>query len=127
MPKQIRKMPSTEAVAKHWQPILKDKKPIFAAFGEKTVCMACQAPSIKIERAHIKAKSIGGSDDVENLHNLCITCHKASEMKEAGEYWDWFDNRSVVDSVVTLMMQCGMTFTEVNKRLEDMRKEAFHE
>ena len=120
-----RKMPSKKAIADYWTPRLKAKKPIFAAFGEDTVCMACQAPSIKIERAHIKAKSIGGADCVENLHNLCITCHKASEMFEAGEYWTWFDSRTVVDSVVTLMMQSGLTFIEVNKRLEQMQQEAY--
>lgn len=122
--KQIRKMPSAKAIADHWAPLLKKTKPIFAAFGERNVCMACQAPSIKIERAHIVAKSIGGSDDVENLHNLCITCHQASEMLDGAGYWSWFEKRSVVDSCATLMMRSGMTFMEVNKRLEEMKEAA---
>ena len=121
--KQIRKMPSTLQIAKYWQPLLKKQKPIFAAYGEKNVCMACQAPSLTIQRAHIKAKSNGGADFVENLHNLCQSCHQYSEYLDGEKYWIWFNKRSVIDSFTTLMMQSGMTFKEVNKRLEEMQHE----
>ena len=121
--KQIRKMPSCLRIAKYWQPLLEKQKPWFAAWGEENVCMACQCPSIKIQRAHIKAKTDGGVDALENLHNLCETCHQTSEYLDGEKYWIWFNNRSAIDTVASLMMKSGMTFAEVNKRLEEMQHE----
>ena len=121
--KQIRKMPSALRIVKYWQPLLEKQKPIFAAWGEKDVCMACQCPSIKIQRSHIKAKSDGGFDTFDNLHNLCESCHQDSEYLEGEKYWNWFNKRSAIDTLASLMMKSGLTFQEVNKRLEQMQHE----
>lgn len=54
-------------------------------------CFAC-GDILQIERSHIKAKSEGGSDTVENLHLLCKKCHLTSELLSGNIYWDWLEN-----------------------------------
>jgi hypothetical protein len=51
-------------------------------------CFACTMPSAT-SRCHIRARSIGGSDDRDNIHLLCRFCHEESELLEGDEYWGW--------------------------------------
>jgi len=62
-------------------------------------CMACgddyNAGELrKIERAHIFAKCLGGSNHESNLHALCRKCHIGSEMLEGWTYWLWLGLKS---------------------------------
>lgn len=52
-------------------------------------CFACGicAP---LDRAHIVARSEGGSDRASNLHLLCRMCHELSEALSGISYWRWF-------------------------------------
>jgi len=41
--------------------------------GEYFPCEYCKAPAVDIH--HVKFKSQGGTDDVDNLIGLCRSCH----------------------------------------------------
>lgn len=55
----------------------------------KWQCFCCGKPG-DLDRAHIKALSFGGCNDVSNLHMLCRSCHFASELYCGEAYWRWF-------------------------------------
>ncbi len=53
--------------------------------------MCCGWADEPTERCHIRARSDGGSDSIENLHLLCHTCHSLTEsMPNEGRYWRMF-------------------------------------
>ena len=63
-------------------------------------CFACgMSDGLVLDRSHIDARCDGGSDDIENLHLLCRTCHKASEHLSGAAYVDWLLRRTFVDRV----------------------------
>jgi len=73
--------------------LIKDKKGVRINQG----CMACGvSANTNLERAHILAKSVEGSDDICNLHMLCKTCHKESENLYGLEYWCWISNKAQI-------------------------------
>lgn len=64
-------------------------------------CWACgMADGSTLERAHITARSDGGSDEVENLHLLCHVCHKSSEFLTGEDYFTWLENRTFMDASI---------------------------
>lgn len=107
--KQIRKMPTENAIRKYWSESLWEIKGFDSAdeFINKGTCFACGMDAGGIERAHIKAKCEGGSDTVENLHMLCHVCHKDSEFLSGDQYADWFHSRSVMDMLISAACRRG--------------------
>lgn len=53
-------------------------------------CFACGS-WYGTQRAHIKAVTIGGSNELSNLHLLCPECHLESEHYDnEDDYFEWF-------------------------------------
>jgi hypothetical protein len=52
-------------------------------------CFACGKQS-PVERAHINPYSTTQDNRVENLHLLCLACHKESEPWVGSVYYAWF-------------------------------------
>jgi len=124
---QARKMPTARAIRQHWATRLIE----LGKFDEVVevmddedggYCFACGFDSINtLQRAHINAKCNGGSDDVENLHMLCYTCHKDSEFVEGEAYWAWFKERTIYDRLMSQGFRSGAGFnmhSMFNKRKE---------
>jgi hypothetical protein len=63
--------PRRGVVLKHWQ------------------CFCCGKPA-DLDRAHIHALALGGTNHVSNLHMLCRSCHTESEEFHGERYWRWF-------------------------------------
>lgn len=51
-------------------------------------CLACGDCSWG-ERAHIFARALRGTNNVENIHLLCSLCHAQSEYLNGVDYWIW--------------------------------------
>lgn len=67
---------------------------------ECNVCFACgnfSTSNRTLHRAHIKPECYGGSSTVENIHMLCIPCHRSSEGLYGYAYKKWLTNRSWQD------------------------------
>lgn len=92
----VRKMPSKLQIKTHWAEVLVswEKFDSVEEVWEADYCWACGMEE-KTERAHIKSKWRGGSDDVENLHLLCSDCHKASEWMDGDVYIEWLVHRNL--------------------------------
>ena len=93
-----RKMPSQKSIYQYWhfeegkQTLLErgiELENQSDIFGKpKLDCFAC-GDVLKIERCHILAKTLGGTDEVSNLHLLCFKCHVESEFIGVHRYWIW--------------------------------------
>lgn len=64
-------------------------------------CMACgqnydNKYNGRLDRAHILASSIQGSNHISNIHSLCKTCHGESEELYGLTYWMWLYNKAKV-------------------------------
>ena len=95
--KSRRKMPTISAIRRRWAPKLWHLKGYDSEkeFIDSNACFACGMEGMeRMERAHIKAKCISGSDKTDNLHMLCPTCHAASELLTDKAYWQWFKERT---------------------------------
>lgn len=87
-------MPSKKEILGHWEEkfaaeslydvISTDEDGLSAI-----ACFSCGSPA-RVERAHITAINQGGSNEVENLHLLCRSCHSDSEIFSGPDYMDWF-------------------------------------
>lgn len=67
---------------------------------EEDYCFACGMKS-NTEKAHIKPKSRGGSDDAENLNLLCHICHLDSELiDDREEYIEWLEQAGFMSGVL---------------------------
>ena len=96
----FRQMPSQNLIYQYWhfaegqQTLLERGIKLenqLDVFGKpKLDCFAC-GDVLKVERCHIVAKTLGGDDDVSNLHLLCAKCHVESEFIPASKYWIWFE------------------------------------
>jgi hypothetical protein len=92
-----RKMPNHNRVLSYWSDELVrmgkfqdgELREHSTQAGRRGLCFACgwERP---LERAHIHAKCEGGSDEVDNLHLLCHSCHRHTEFLSGGSYWEWF-------------------------------------
>lgn len=110
-----RKMPTCDAIRRHWAEKLVEigKFDSVQEVMEANYCFACgmivesvtqpaeEDQGQVLERAHIKARCEGGTDDLDNLHLLCEICHKDSEFHEGTEYWDWLGKRTAVDVAIS--------------------------
>jgi len=114
-----RKMPSKKQIKEHWTDWLIDqgkfdsKQELF----EADYCFSCGMEE-KTERCHILARTLGGSDDVQNLHLLCSDCHKASELLSGLEYFQWFEQRNLMlrifdvasgETILNALKEVGLT------------------
>ncbi len=102
-----RKMPSELAIRAHWAKRLWAIKGFDseAEFLERGTCFACGMDGS--ERAHIVARSVGGSDGCENLHILCHRCHKDSEYLEGSAYMDWLMDRNALSMIMSAAARVG--------------------
>lgn len=100
-----RKMPTTKDIVIHWweKLVQMNKFDSFTEVAEEnfTICWSCGVASGSLERAHILARSLGGSDDVSNFHLLCAVCHRTSEELYGPQYWEWFTNNSFKSHIFT--------------------------
>lgn len=90
VPQTQRKMPSKRQIYDCWALYLDYKLNRCVGVNQ---CMKCCADTETI-RAHILARTNGGSDSVKNLHNLCHYCHIESEMLYGEDYFRWFESNS---------------------------------
>lgn len=61
--------------------------------NEQVFCFACQMTD-NLQRAHILPVNMGGSNDLHNLHILCVECHFYSEKLYEEEYKKWLEQPS---------------------------------
>jgi|LakMenEpi04Sep11_1017361.scaffolds.fasta_scaffold00995_3 5-methylcytosine-specific restriction endonuclease McrA len=73
---QKRNMPTKKAILQHWEN--KYQMELYDNY-----CWACGQISTT-ERCHLKARLLGGPDEVDNLVLLCHFCHQIQE--------SWFSN-----------------------------------
>ena len=79
-------MPSKNKIWNYWKSKyeageLKGDKWSYVFEDEEMVCFACcyYGSGVSIQRCHIIPHSVGGSEDVSNLHLLCGGCHQKTE------------------------------------------------
>jgi hypothetical protein len=87
--------PTTDAIIAYWEPTLdRLDRPVYDEETGALVCWFCGYDR-SLERAHILAVVMGGSDEVSNFHLLCHECHRMSEELYAADYWHWFTQSCV--------------------------------
>lgn len=93
--------PSKEEIRNWWSHWLVERGK-FDSVREATeadYCFACGFEA-DTERAHITARVEGGSDEVENLHLLCPTCHRQSEKRSGIDYYIWLRDQTLVSMLM---------------------------
>lgn len=112
----MRKQFSEKAIRKHWVDRLWEKKGFDSPdeFMEKGICFACNLCA-DLEKAHIQALSIGGNDNLENIHLLCKICHKDSEYLEGKKYFDWLYSRNIIDVMFNIAGRKGVNLSQFLK------------
>ena len=87
-PSKNRNLPKPRKIFEYWDAKIGDDYEIY----EKQ-CFACgwSAKGKGLERCHIMARVLGGTDTVKNLHLLCKICHIQSECFTGDVYWEWFN------------------------------------
>lgn len=80
-------------------------------------CFACGVKypfGVNLERSHIHALWLGGSNHASNLHLLCHVCHKDSEdlgrpdkPKSLERYWAWFFSRDLQKMSISSRIRSG--------------------
>lgn len=112
-----RKMPSNYSIRNFWSKV--DGFPELMGFDcveefiEDDYCFACGLLGFKTERAHILAKTLGGSDLCSNLHLLCSTCHKDSEYIDGEDYKRWLIERTPEDVAMSRGFRMGKNFASL--------------
>ena len=103
-------MASKSKIRAHWVESLYISKGYDSQkeFLEADACFACgfDGPGT-LERCHITALQDGGGNGAENLHLLCPCCHKDSEMLSGDAYWQWFNQRTFVDRLLSEAVKRG--------------------
>lgn len=82
-----KRMPSRKRIFKYWQ----EQKPEITTKHldqDENMCFGCGRSHP--ERCHIIAHISGGSEDVNNLHLLCQSCHSMQEGLYAGMGEDFY-------------------------------------
>lgn len=105
-------MPSERQIRSYWSEWLSgrisDKFDSPQEAMEEGVCFACgMTADGGIERAHIIPRCDGGSDEPDNLHMLCRTCHKDSEFLSGDAYRQWFEERTAIDMLMSKAVRNG--------------------
>lgn len=100
-----RNMPTWKQVAKYWSSMfIKHDWEVDHEILYNKQCFACGRHG-KIQRCHIKPKWNGGSDDVKNIHLLCVACHEESESIYGLAYWRWYKHKRNVEFFQILEME----------------------
>lgn len=132
-------MPSWYAVAKFWS----TQRPLWVVDLGEPSCFACgffsessrssqNAKRLEtrwekagLERAHVIAKSAGGSDEAENIVLLCSKCHPAAPMTRVPEImYSWIDLRPKDGEFDRKFALVAEVMVEIERRggnLADMR------
>lgn len=110
-----RRMPSVSAIREYW--VSTDLWERMGSPGDsdlhrKGVCMACGMPG-GVFRCHILARVLGGSDDVDNIHILCKSCHDSSEYLKGDDYWTWFLNQDWTKSGPITLARNGISVSKI--------------
>ena len=107
-----RAMPTEKAIRGFWADELWQKKGFDSKeeFLETGTCFACGMDGS--EKAHIKARSVGGVDDVSNIHILCGVCHKDSEYLDGGRYLAWLISRTPLDMIMSASAKRGINLSQ---------------
>ncbi len=83
-------------------------------------CMACGCRGG--ERAHIRARANGGSDDISNLHILCSECHHNSEFIEGKAYWRWIARQNMWQNPHAFWGRYGISFDKMSRLPEEQSR-----
>ena len=83
---------------------------------DRDICFACGSKGAllpgRVERCHIIAKWREGSNKPENIHLLCPICHKDSECFYDEKYWEWFQTRTLMDKMLSIMFYRGFNISQ---------------
>ena len=71
--------------------------------------------AFEIQKAHIIPKQMNGSDKKENLHNLCVICHRDSEGLSGWMYWQWLERRTHYDTIFSYYNDTKINFGGVHR------------
>lgn len=88
------KMPSAKRITEYWAENMPDNLNDGQIIDDQ--CFAC-GYSGQLQRCHITPLCIGGSNDANNLHNLCVPCHRQSEHLDGESYWLWYEEKITND------------------------------
>lgn len=122
-------LPTKKKIKEYWSRKVVEMKPntfdSVEQLNSGDYCFACGVVTNGYtERAHILARSIGGSDTEDNLHLLCDICHKASEMLDGDEYVDWFVKRNHIDMVSDMYYKVNyQLFRSFREDIDNVRNE----
>ena len=98
-------MPSKKSIVAYWN----ERDPIvYEYIGSATnQCFACGRPGYT-ERCHILACCYGGTEDVSNLHLLCMACHHESESVSGVRYQRWLEYKQarIKDEIQWTLEKC---------------------
>ena len=110
--KAPRKMPTERAIRAFWAGKLWSVKGYDSPeeFMEPGNCFACGWHR-ELHRAHVQARCSGGADDVSNLHMLCRTCHKASELISGDKYYKWLVERQSFDGILSIAVHAPINLS----------------
>jgi hypothetical protein len=84
-------LPSLKAIQKYWY--TQERFDFVEAFDEKNkefYCWACDSDVSQVQKCHIVARSLGGSNEPSNLFLMCKSCHLESPDTLYEEiFFDW--------------------------------------
>lgn len=114
-------MPTHKALYEFWsnKTGISNVKTSLQARWTKTTCMACANTYFDngtLDRAHIVPLWLGGNNACENLHLLCPTCHRDSELMWRSNdnygygvlrYWNWFFERDYERANLSRQIRLG--------------------
>jgi len=113
--KRIRISISKNVIARHWaKEISEVKGHPQEEFNKAQRCFACML-NLPLYRAHITPYIETQDNSVENLHLLCQTCHRDSEIMSGDEYWNWLKKRTTLDTIVSMAAFEGKSIKELSK------------
>ena len=123
-----------EVIFNHWKDDPRIKK---KGVNSPNECMACgqwweyeedeegnfkHIGGFEIQKAHIiphqfscDKVSCNGCYPVENVHNLCIICHRDSEGLSGWMYWQWLERRTHYDTIFSYYNDTKINFGGVHR------------
>lgn len=85
-----------EVIAYYWSLRISDAELNVDWCDASTRCWSC-ADEVRCERCHIIPRSLGGSDEPDNLVLLCHQCHQENPNTEDPQlFWEWLKSRSSI-------------------------------
>ena len=99
---RARKMPSRKNIFNFWKDKVKSN-------CDDNTCFKCGLKpfveeSVVVERCHIIPVCEGGSDELSNIHLLCNSCHKESEVYSGKKYDLWLQSKNKEQFVKALFV-----------------------